>query len=239
MRVRWQFSLHLVFLLFGAVLAPAQTGHKMAKADIDRWMTELSNWGRWGKDDQLGTLNLITPAKRREAAALVKEGYSISLAHDVLTEKAVDNESPFVHTMLPPNNGFQIDNYSVSFHGMGQTHLDALCHVSYQGKIFNGFRVDQINASGFVRRIPLSSLRRAFPDAGRLDGLRQIQRCGLLETENAHLSRGPGGVGEADRGEGFSWRRALDPHGALGNACEGRSRQGFCRLARFLRQVAA
>jgi hypothetical protein len=102
MRVRWQFSLHLVFLLFGAVLAPAQTGHKMTKADIDRWMTELSNWGRWGKDDQLGTLNLITPAKRREAAALVKEGYSISLAHDVLTEKAVDNESPFVHTMLPP-----------------------------------------------------------------------------------------------------------------------------------------
>jgi hypothetical protein len=119
MRVRWQFSLLLVFLLFGAVLAPAQTSHKMTKADIDRWMTELSNWGRWGKDDQLGTLNLITPAKRKEAAALVKEGYSISLAHDVLTEKAVDNESPFVHTMLPPNNGFQIDNYSVSFHGMG------------------------------------------------------------------------------------------------------------------------
>jgi kynurenine formamidase len=148
MRVRWQFSLLLVFLLFGAVLAPAQTSHKMTKADIDRWMTELSNWGRWGKDDQLGTLNLITPAKRKEAAALVKEGYSISLAHDVLTEKAVDNESPFVHTMLPPNNGFQIDNYSVSFHGMGQTHLDALCHVSYQGRIFNGFRVDQINASG-------------------------------------------------------------------------------------------
>ncbi len=46
----------------------------MTKADVDRWMTELSNWGRWGKDDQLGTLNLITPAKRRGAAALVKDG---------------------------------------------------------------------------------------------------------------------------------------------------------------------
>src|SRR3972149_3053387 len=37
----------------------------VSKADVDRWMTELSNWGRWGPDDQLGALNLITPAKRR------------------------------------------------------------------------------------------------------------------------------------------------------------------------------
>jgi hypothetical protein len=45
-------------------------------------MSELSNWGRWGKTDQIGAVHLITPAKRQEAAALVKEGYSISLAHD-------------------------------------------------------------------------------------------------------------------------------------------------------------
>jgi hypothetical protein len=83
----------------------------MTKADVDRWMTELSNRGRWGKDDQLGTLNLITPAKRKQAAALVKEGYPISLAHDVLTEKAVDNTLPFVHTMLPArgSTGFRMD----------------------------------------------------------------------------------------------------------------------------------
>src|ERR1700732_555479 len=55
--------------------APRQT----TRANIDRWMTELSNWGRWGKTDQDGTVNLITPAKRREAAALVKDGISISL----------------------------------------------------------------------------------------------------------------------------------------------------------------
>lgn len=137
-----------ISLLFAAALLPAQTDHKMTKADVDRWMTELSNWGRWGKEDQLGTLNLITPAKRRQAAALVKEGYSISMAHDVLTEKTVDNEGPFVHTMLPPGNGFHMDNYSVSFHGMGQTHLDAMCHASYQGKLYNGFPADQITAEG-------------------------------------------------------------------------------------------
>src|SRR5438105_11422850 len=54
----------------------------LTKADIDRWMTELSNWGRWGKDDQAGTINLITPAKRKQAAALVREGVSVSMSVD-------------------------------------------------------------------------------------------------------------------------------------------------------------
>ena len=70
------------------------------QADYDRWKTELSNWGRWGKDDQIGAVNLITPAKRRQAAALVKEGFSVSLARDVDTEKAVDNPQPYERQML-------------------------------------------------------------------------------------------------------------------------------------------
>src|SRR6266542_6215767 len=68
----------------------AQGRASLTKADIDRMMTELSNWGRWGKDDQLGAINLITPAKRKQAAALVKEGVSVSLAHDVEKERAAD-----------------------------------------------------------------------------------------------------------------------------------------------------
>jgi len=138
----------LLLMFFTAVRVGAQSDHRVRKADVERWMAEYSNWGRWGKDDQLGTLNLITAAKRREAAALVKEGHSISMAHNVLTEKAVDNENPFVHAMLPSVSGFQMDNYQVSFHGMGQTHLDALCHVSYQGKMFNGIPIDRITAEG-------------------------------------------------------------------------------------------
>jgi kynurenine formamidase len=132
-------------------LAPwlgAQSDHKMTKGDVDRWMSELSNWGRWGKEDQLGTLNLITPAKRRGAAALVKDGVVVSMAHEMLTEKAVDNTDPLAHTMLPATGGFHMDNYSVSFHGMGLTHFDALCHASYQGKLYNGFAADGINAQG-------------------------------------------------------------------------------------------
>src|ERR1044072_4252075 len=77
----------------GVMLLPAQ--QSVDKATLDKWMQELSNWGRWGKDDQLGTVNLITPAKRKAAAALVKEGFAISLSSDAETEKAADNEYPF------------------------------------------------------------------------------------------------------------------------------------------------
>jgi kynurenine formamidase len=169
-----------IYLLFAAALVPAQSDHKVTKADIDRWMTEFSNWGRWGKDDQLGTLNLITPAKRREAAALVKEGYTISMAHNVLTDKAIDNEDPFVHTMLPRTGGFQLDNYSVSYHGMGQTHLDAFCHASYQGKLFNGFPVDQITAEGCLKDSVISAktgilTRGVIIDIARLKGVDYLE----------------------------------------------------------------
>jgi len=69
--------------------------------------------------------------------ALVKEGYPVSLAHDVLKDKAEDNGNPFVQTMLPPLGDFTMDNYSVSYHGLAHTHMDALGHDSYQGKTYN------------------------------------------------------------------------------------------------------
>ena len=63
-------------------------------------MKELSNWGRWGKTDQLGALNFITAEKRKDAAKLVKEGISVSLARDVEKQESIDNPYPFKHTML-------------------------------------------------------------------------------------------------------------------------------------------
>src|SRR5436189_2519961 len=57
---------------------------EVTRAQTERWMTELSNWGRWGQDDQLGTLNLITETKRQQAAALAKRGVVVSLAQQVV-----------------------------------------------------------------------------------------------------------------------------------------------------------
>src|SRR5439155_26285717 len=101
----------------------------VTKAEYDRWQTELSNWGRWGKDDEIGTLNLITPAKLKQAAALVKDGFSVSLASDADTEKAIDNPQPYEHEMLAIGS----DRIGVAFHGIEHTNLDSLAHINYDG----------------------------------------------------------------------------------------------------------
>src|SRR3984885_6908535 len=95
--------------------------HPTSKADVDKLMKELSNWGRWGKDDQIGTLNLITPAKRKEAAGLGKEGGSVSLARTTEMSKAVDNQNPFGLEMnwtgASSPGQFALDTYHVLYHG--------------------------------------------------------------------------------------------------------------------------
>jgi hypothetical protein len=81
-----------IVLLVGFPVHSAQNqgaGHPTiaTEADFRRAMKELSNWGRWGDDDELGAANLITPAKRKQALALAKEGRTVSLAHDVAQER--------------------------------------------------------------------------------------------------------------------------------------------------------
>lgn len=115
-----------------------------------RWETELSNWGRWGPDDQRGTLNLITPEKTREAARLVRDGVSVSLGHFVTEEEAIDSQTfaPTVHRMtaIDPTTGrvrFALDAISFSLHDGQLSHMDALCHYATERDgvqvIFNGY----------------------------------------------------------------------------------------------------
>jgi kynurenine formamidase len=158
-----------------------QAQHTLTKADIDRMMTELSNWGRWGKDDQLGTMNLITPAKRKQAAALVKEGVSVSLAHDVEKERAADTTSPFQHTMtLTPQ--FSLDTYSVNYHGYAHTHLDALCHMFYQGKMYNGFSQEEVTQKGGAR-LSIHNLKQGVFTRGILIDIARLKGLPYLEPE--------------------------------------------------------
>jgi kynurenine formamidase len=110
----------------------------VTEAQYERWKTELSNWGRWGKEDELGALNLITPARRRQAAALVKDGVSVSLAADADTVKAVDNPNPYEHTMI----GIASDRIAVTYHGIAHTHLDSLAHINADGVFYNGYTPD-------------------------------------------------------------------------------------------------
>ena len=84
---------------FADALAQSAEREPVSIAQFDRWMDELSNWGRWGDDDQIGAANLMTDEKRREAAALVRTGTTVSLSHDFLTEEAADAAEPYVLQM--------------------------------------------------------------------------------------------------------------------------------------------
>ena len=126
-----------VLVLFSVSLSAQPP--KTSKDDVNRWMTELSNWGRWGKTDQIGTLNLITADKRRQALKLVRAGVSVSLAHTIDKEKAADNPRPLGQEMTLDAGGHAMDLYTIWYHGSVITHIDSLCHYSFEGKIFNGF----------------------------------------------------------------------------------------------------
>src|SRR6266550_1649783 len=75
----------------------APAGQANLSIDVfDRMVTGLSKWGRWGKDDQKGAVNLITPAKRKQALAVVKDGVSVSMARTAEMVAALDNPAPVV-----------------------------------------------------------------------------------------------------------------------------------------------
>src|SRR5438874_3848260 len=130
----------ILLVMSATACAPQSTvaDHKVSPQQFDQWKKDLNNWGRWGKDDEIGTMNFITPAKRKQAAALVKEGFSVSLAADADTEKAIDNPQPYEHEMLAIGS----DRIGVAFHGIAHTHLDSLAHINYDGVFYNGYKPD-------------------------------------------------------------------------------------------------
>src|SRR5665647_3883903 len=69
-------------------MSSAATAQTYDRAQMERWQSELSNWGRWGKDDQIGVLNLITPDKRVQAMALAKKGVVVSMQRKSVLVKA-------------------------------------------------------------------------------------------------------------------------------------------------------
>src|SRR5215471_2518487 len=98
----------------------------VSQAQYDAWQKELSNWGRWGKDDEIGTLNLITPAKRRAALALVKEGVPVSLSTNTAMEKAIDVPCPAEWAMTSVSQTGATDRVAFPcIHGAASTHIDS------------------------------------------------------------------------------------------------------------------
>jgi kynurenine formamidase len=107
---------------------------------------DLKRWGIWGQDDERGALNLLTPARVAAAARLVREGVSVTLSLPLNTHAGVHNPKPAEHHMTAlgaeASDGnavhFNKDYIGADYHNDGHTHIDALCHVAYEGRMYNG-----------------------------------------------------------------------------------------------------
>jgi kynurenine formamidase len=115
-------------------------------AEFERIFESVKNWGRWGLDDELGTMNFITPEKVRAAAALVRTGRRVSMAIPINKVAGPDNPNQAIHFLMQGHDvpidsskvRFALDFVGMACHGDCHTHVDALCHISYGGLTYNG-----------------------------------------------------------------------------------------------------
>ena len=124
----------------------------MATADVLAFHQTLSNWGRWGDQDELGALNLITPEVTAAAAATARSGRTVSCARPLDTRPSPDNPLPVAHHMTgTATEGMGADYFAISPHGFSTSHLDALCHIFHEGKLYNGYPAETVTAHGATK----------------------------------------------------------------------------------------
>jgi len=145
-----------------------------SEEEVLGYLQTLSNWGRWGDQDRLGTLNLITEECRRSAAALVTRGRTVSLSCEITTTPHTDaNAQRFMirtgeglhepgrvreAEVIPgvptsPEMEFAVENVSLTYHGADTTHLDALSHYMWDGKLYNGHDAASVSAQFGATRL--------------------------------------------------------------------------------------
>jgi kynurenine formamidase len=228
-----------LLLMGGASLASAQIP-QVPRDTFVAWMSRLSNAGRWGPQDQLGTLNLITAAKRRAAAQSVRDGVSISLARDLVAGPDSNAIRPMRFGLavnrFDSTTSAAIDSLTILAHGYTYSHLDALSHFLYHDRMYNGFGRDQLAGEG-AKALGIETMsagvvtRGVLVDVPRLRGVPFLtngeavtpadldlfeRRSGVrIEAGDVVLIRTGRGAREAASG---TWRVVADapgPHPAL------------------------
>ena len=130
---------------------------RISLEEFDRLFESLKNWGRWGPDDEKGTLNYITPDIVQAATALVRSGRSVSMSIPINTIAGPDNANPALHYMCTTHDvdvgsgdllHFATDFLGMQFHGDCHTHIDALCHIAYRGQLYNGLPAETVTSRG-------------------------------------------------------------------------------------------
>jgi len=124
--------------------------------EFEALFESVKNWGRWGPEDVMGTLNYITSEHVTRAAALVRSGRSVSMAIPINTVAGPDNPHPAIHYMTQLHDWdigsgalrFATDFLGMDFHGDCHTHIDALCHLAYRGQLYNGHSAETVTSRG-------------------------------------------------------------------------------------------
>ncbi len=145
------------------------------------FLKSLTNWGRFGEGDQLGTLNLITAEKRRAAASLVRSGRTVSCARPLPTQPAADNPSPVTHHMIGTHTeGWGGDYFAMATHGLAISHIDALCHIFHEGRLYNGYSTERVTAHGALE-LGIHELRDGIVSRGVLLDIPRTRGVDFLE----------------------------------------------------------
>jgi kynurenine formamidase len=140
----------------------------LSKQEVLSFLTTLSNWGRFGPRDQLGTLNLITPEKRVAAAGLVRSGRTVSAARPLPTEPSPENPNPVAHHMIATaSEGWGGDYFAMASHGFATSHIDALCHIFHEDQLYNGYPTAKVTAHGALE-LAIHELRDGIVSRGVL-----------------------------------------------------------------------
>lgn len=164
-----------------------------SEAEVLTYFERYSNWGRWGKQDQAGTLNHITPAKRIEAARLVRDGITVTCARPLTTEIAPDTRHQFQHYMVASGEAFDgcptppggaqsaSDFIGMVFHGLTFTHVDSLGHFFRDGLAYNGVPAAQVNTRQGATVHSVDAAKDGVVTRGILADIPRIRNVAWLE----------------------------------------------------------
>src|SRR5207248_7856238 len=135
-------------------------------AELAQLAARVSNWGRWGVDDQRGTLNLITPEAVVRGLASARQGHVFSLAipfdqngpqWDTVHMPERTNPELRTHTVNVAFTGdrrdFTTSDDSFRMGSQAATHWDAIAHVGYDGKLYNDTPDAVVRADGGAARL--------------------------------------------------------------------------------------
>ncbi|MBF6560792.1 MAG: cyclase family protein [Candidatus Binataceae bacterium] len=159
---------------------------RLTVEEVQALYEKINYWGRWGKEDERGALNFITPEIRARAAKTVQSGEIIPLALPLSTQTTPDNPQPVQHMMLhsgPPGIA-ALDYFGMAPHGMAFTHLDALCHVFWQGKMYNGFSDREVGRFG-ARKCAIDVTRDGVMSRGVLLDIPAAKKVDWLDPGDA------------------------------------------------------